>query len=425
MSTSTDASRPLAAPAVWLVLLAAAGTFALTMGTRQTMGLFLSPLNTSTGLGLASISLAFAFGQLWWGLTQPVAGAIADRYGAGRVLLAGALLVALGTVLTPFMTSTWGLVLAIGVLAAGGAGMAGPAVLMSATMRLIPAQRRGLATGIVNAGGSFGQFAMAPLAATLMVGLGWMSAMQVIGLLVLLCLPAAWLLRGSASAGATGISGTAATAGAGPARAPQAPGLRAAVGEALRHPGYRLLATGFFVCGFHVAFLATHLPGVVAACGLPTEWAGWSLAMLGLFNIVGSIAMGWAVGRWRMKSLLSLVYAARALAVLVFLFAPKTGAVVLLFSAVMGLTFLSTVPPTAGLVAKFFGTANLATLFGLVMFAHQVGGFFGAWLGGRVFDATGSYDWVWYIDIVLAVGAALVHLPIREARPRPVAAVAA
>ena len=194
------AARPEHA-AFWLVLLAAAGTFALTMGMRQTMGLFLSPLNTSTGLGLGSISLAFAFGQLWWGLTQPFAGAMADKVGAGRVLFVGVLLVALGTFITPLMTTTAGLIFAIGVLAAGGAGMAGPAVLMAATTRLIPPERRGLATGIVNAGGSFGQFAMAPIAATLMVGIGWASAMQSLGLLVLLALPAAFLLQGQFAAG--------------------------------------------------------------------------------------------------------------------------------------------------------------------------------------------------------------------------------
>jgi predicted MFS family arabinose efflux permease len=389
--------------AFWLVLIAAAGTFALTMGTRQTMGLFLSPLNTATGLGIASISLAFAFGQLWWGLTQPFAGALADKVGAGRVLFAGAVLVAIGTFITPLMTTTAGLIFAIGVLSAGGAGMAGPAVLMAATTRLIPAERRGLATGIVNAGGSFGQFVMAPVAAALMIGVGWASAMQILGLLVLLCLPAAWLLRGNSLQAA--VPGQ------------KVVGTREAIGTALRNRSYLLLAAGFFVCGFHVAFLATHLPGVIASCGLPEQWAGWSLAMIGLFNIVGSVAMGWAVGRWRMKSLLSLVYAARALAVLVFLMAPKTGPVFLVFAAVMGLTFLSTVPPTAGLVAKFFGPANMATLFGIVMLTHQVGGFLGAWLGGRVFEATGNYDWVWYVDIVLAVGAALVHLPIRESAP--------
>lgn len=386
------------------VLLAAAGTFALTMGVRQTMGLFLGALNTATALGLANISLAFAFGQLWWGLTQPFAGALADKLGAGRVLLAGVVLVAVGTVLTPLMSSTPGLILAIGVLAAGGAGMAGPAVLMAAAARLIPAERRGLATGIVNAGGSFGQFVMAPIAGALTVGMGWASAMQVMGVLVLLALPAAWVLRGNAvhsapAGGATALPMT----------------TREAIRSALRTPSYLLLAGGFFVCGFHVAFLATHLPGVVAACGLPLQYSAWALAVLGLFNIVGSLAMGWAVGRWRMKSLLSLVYAARAAGVLAFLLAPKSGMVVLVFAGFMGLTFLSTVPPTAGLVAKFFGLGHMATLFGLVMLTHQIGGFLGAWLGGRVFERYGNYDLVWWIDIALAIGAALIHLPIREA----------
>jgi predicted MFS family arabinose efflux permease len=224
--------------------------------------------------------------------------------------------------------------------------------------------------------------------------------MQMLALLVLLAMPAAFLLRGAPSQ----------TAAAG--HAPVSTGQ--AMRQALRTPSYLLLAGGFFVCGFHVAFLATHLPGVIAACGLPLQYGAWSLAMLGLFNIVGSLAMGWAVGRWRMKSLLSLVYAARAVAVLAFLLAPKTGTTMLIFAAVMGLTFLSTVPPTVGLVAKFFGTTHMATLFGLVMLTHQIGGFLGAWLGGRMFEATGSYDAVWYIDIALALGAAILHLPIKE-----------
>ena len=388
--------------ALWLILLAAAGTFALTMGTRQTMGLFLSPLNTATGLGIGSISLAFAFGQLCWGLTQPFAGAVADRIGAARVLLLGCALVAIGTFITPYMTTTAGLIFSIGILSAGGAGMAGPSVLMAATTRLIPAEKRGIATGIVNAGGSFGQFVMAPIAGALIAGLGWAGAMQVLALVVLIALPAALVLKGNSSQ-------LNATAGQ----------KNLSVGEALREAldnrSFLLLAMGFFVCGFHVAFLATHLPGVVASCGLPPQVAAWSLALLGLFNIVGSVGIGWAVGRWRMKSLLSLIYASRAVAVLLFLLAPKTEFVMLAFAAVMGLTFLSTVPPTAGLVAKFFGPANMAMLFGVVMLTHQIGGFLGAWLGGKVFEATGNYNWVWYIDIVLAVGAALIHLPIREA----------
>jgi predicted MFS family arabinose efflux permease len=405
MPPDTRSAPPLS---LWLVLLAAPGAFALTMGTRQTMGLFLSAINTSTALGIGSISLAFAFGQLWWGLTQPFAGAVADRIGTGRVIVIGALLVALGTFITPLMTSTAGLIFAIGVLAAGGAGMAGPSVLMAATARLVPAQRRGLATGVVNAGGSFGQFAMAPIAIGLTAAVGWASAMQWLGVLVLLALPAAWVLRGNSNALAAQVAA---------ASGQKTLGAREAIAQALGTPSYRYLAAGFLVCGFHVAFLATHLPGVIASCGLPPEVGGWALAVIGLFNIVGSLLMGWAVGRWRMKSLLALLYATRGLAVLVFLLAPKTAAVVLVFSAVMGVTFLSTVPPTAGLVAKMFGTANMAMLFGIVMLAHQVGGFFGAYLGGTVFQATGSYDWVWYMDIALAVGAALVNLPIREVPP--------
>jgi len=390
--------------ALWLVLLATAGTFALTMGVRQTMGLFLSAVNTSTGLGVASISLAFAFGQLWWGLTQPFAGAVADRIGTGRVIFIGVLLVALGTIITPLMTTTAGLIFAIGVLAAGGAGMAGPSVLLGATTRLVSPSQRGLATGIVNAGGSFGQFAMAPIAIGLTAAYGWAHAMQVLGFLILLALPAIFVLRGNSNA-------LAAASGAKRLSA------REAIGQALALPGFRLLSLGFFVCGFHVAFLATHLPGVVAACGLPPEVGGWSLAMIGLFNIVGSLAMGWAVGRWRMKSLLALLYATRGLAVLVFLLAPKTTLVMLLFAAVMGVTFLSTVPPTAGLVAKMFGPANMAMLFGIVMLAHQIGGFLGAYLGGKAFESTGNYDWMWFADIALCLFAAAVHLPIREATP--------
>ena len=414
--TISAPAMPVARYALWLVLLAAAGTFALTMGVRQTMGLFLSSLNTATGLGIGSISLAFAFGQLWWGLTQPFAGAVADRIGTGRVIVIGVLLVALGTIITPLMTTTAGLIFAIGVLAAGGAGMAGPSVLMAAVTRMVPPAKRGLATGVVNAGGSFGQFAMAPIAIALMAGVGWASAMQWLGVLILVALPAVFVLKGNSKLLA---AQSAAASGTKPLTA------RQAISQALATPSYRYLSLGFLVCGFHVAFLATHLPGVVAACGLPPEIGGWALGVIGLFNIVGSLAMGWAVGRWRMKSLLALLYATRGIAVLIFLLAPKTPAVMMVFAAVMGITFLSTVPPTAGLVAKMFGPANMAMLFGVVMLAHQIGGFLGAFLGGYVFQETGSYDIVWYIDIALAAGAALVNLPIRESRPVLVAKAAA
>ena len=406
----SSASRPAVPPLLW-VLLAAAGTFALKMGARQSMGLFVNTLNSHTGVGLAAVSLAFAFGQLWWGLTQPVAGLVADRIGAGRVLIVGLLLVALGTALTPFMTSTAGLIFAIGVLAAGGAGMAGPAVLMAATARLVPPERRGMASGIVNAGGSFGQFIFAPVAQGITAAAGWASALYSLAAFTLLALPAAWVLRTRAH------EKTAASPGA-----PAAPreSARVVLARAFALPSYRWLCAGFFVCGFHVAFIATHLPGVVASCQLPPEIGAWSLAVIGLFNILGSLTVGWAIGyqggRWRMKSLLSLIYAARALAVLLFVLAPKTPTTMLIFAAVIGFTYLSTVPPTAGLVARFFGPAHMAMLFGMVMLSHQLGGFLGAYLGGKSVEWTGSYDWMWWADIVLAVGAALAHLPIDEAK---------
>jgi len=405
----SESSAPGRRYGVGLVLLAAGGTFAITMGARQSMGLFLGAMNSSTGLGLASISLAFAFGQLWWGLTQPFAGMVADRIGTARVLIAGVILIAIGTALTPYMTTTVGLIFAIGVLSAGGAGLAGPSVLMAAAARLIPPEKRGMATGIVNAGGSFGQFLFAPIAQGITAAAGWVVALQTLAMISLLALPAAWVLRGNALQ-------SAAAAGAAPVKTETT---RQAVSRAVSNRSFQLLTMGFFVCGFHVAFIATHLPGVVAACQLPPAVGAWSLAVIGLFNIVGSFSMGWAVSRWRMKSLLSLVYAARALAVIVFMLAPKTEAVMLVFAAVIGLTYLSTVPPTVGLVAKMFGTAHMGTLFGIVMLGHQLGGFLGAYMGGKSFEWTGAYDWMWYADIVLAIGAALIHLPIREAKLAP------
>ncbi len=399
-----------------LVLLAAAGAYALTTGARQSMGLFLGPLNTATGLGLASISLAFAVGQLWWGLTQPIAGLVADRFGAGRVLLVGIGMLALGTALIPFMTTTAGLIFAAGVLAAGGAGLAGPAVLMSATARLVAPEKRGMATGIVNAGSSFGQFVCAPLAQAISSAAGWVVAVQSLAVLTLLALPAAWVLRGNAKAFAAAQPGVKQSAGQ-------------ALKSALTDRNYLLLSAGFFTCGFHVAFLATHLPGVVASCQLSPDVGAWALAVLGLFNIAGSLGIGWAIshrgGWWRLKSMLALLYAARAVAVLVFVLAPKTPTVMLVFAAVMGLTYLSTVPATAGMVVKLYGPANMATLFGVVMLVHQMGSFLGVYLGGVLFQSTGSYDLYWAIDIALAVGAALVNLPIREATPAGRAAVAA
>ena len=387
---------------LWIII-SAGLIFALIFGVRQSQALFISPLNTATGLGIVAISLAFACAQLMWGITQPFAGAIADKYGSGRVIAIGAVLVTVGTVLTPYATTTWMLIFLIGVVAAGGAGMAGLGVLMSAVGRAVPPEKRGMASGIVNAGGSFGQFAVVPIAQLLSGAIGWVGAVTTIGFMALAVAPLAWVLRGKAP--------TAAAAGPGVAAEKT---MKEAVRDAWRDPSFLYLTTGFFVCGFHVAFIATHLPGVVAACGLPPDVGAWALSLIGLFNIAGSFTAGWAIGRWRMKSVLSMIYAARAVAVTVFLFAPKTTTTFLIFAVVIGFTYLATVPPTVGLVAKLHGMRFMATLFGIVMLSHQVGGFLGAWLGGKLFEATGSFDWMWYIDILLAAGAALIHLPIHE-----------
>ncbi len=397
----------------WWIISAAALVFALLFGVQQSRALFIGPLNTSTGLGIAAISLGFACAQLMWGITQPFAGALADKYGSGRVIASGAVLVMIGTVLTPYAQTTWMLILLIGIIGAGGAGMAGLGVLMSAVGRVLPPEKRGMASGLVNAGGSFGQFAVVPVAQAMTGAIGWVGAMTGIGVMALAVVPLAWVLRGKAAAPAVGAPGSA------PDKT-----MRQAVRDAWRDPSFLYLTAGFFVCGFHVAFIATHLPGVVASCMLPPEVGAWSLALIGLFNIAGSFTAGWAIGRWRMKSVLSLLYAARAVAVLVFLAAPKTSTTFLIFAVVIGFTYLATVPPTVGLVAKLHGMRFMATLFGMVMLSHQIGGFLGAWLGGKLFEATGSYDWMWYIDIVLAIGAALIHLPIKEAPKAPVPAAA-
>lgn len=390
----------------WNVTLVAAALLMITMGARQSMGLFVSQLNTSTGLGIATISFALAVGQFMWGAVQPIAGAVADRYGPGRVLAAGIVLLALGSALTPLATDAFSLTLVIGVVTAAGAGAGSFSVLIGAAAQRLPAERRGMAAGIINAGGSFGQFVFAPLLQRLITTLGWMNAMWSMALISLLALPMARSLRRQPAHAAH-----AAQAAAGPDG-----GIKAAIVQALKDPSYLLLHAGFFTCGFHIAFLVTHLPGEVQLCGLPAQVASWSLAIIGLANIAGSLAAGWGMGRYRGKMILFWMYASRAVLVVLYLMAPKTPTTFYLFAAGLGATWLATVPPTAGIVGKLFGTRYLGTLFGLTLLSHQVGGFFGAWLGGLAITRTGSYDWMWYGDIALASAAALCNLPIREAK---------
>jgi MFS family permease len=387
----------------WLLTLIAAAMLMITMGARQTIGLFIAPLNAATGLGIVAISLAAAIGQFTWGLAQPIFGALADRFGPGRVLVLGGLLLAGGLALTPFVHTELQLILVLGVMTAFGAGAGSFSILIGAVLQRLPAERRSFAAGLVNAGGSFGQFVFAPLLQVIITGFGWVTALLTMAVCCLATVPLAWPLRGR-----------------GGVRTAAGPGEAASLGSQLRvawrDTSYWCLHLGFFTCGFHVAFLVTHLPGQVHLCGLDPLVSANSLALIGLANIVGSLTVGWLGTRRRMKFLLFGLYFSRAVAVLVFMASPKTVLTFYVFALVLGLTWLATVPPTAGLVGKLFGVRYLATLFGLTLLSHQIGGFFGAWLGGLAVARFGDYTWMWYADAGLALFAALVNLPIREAR---------
>ena len=402
--------KALKGPGVMGITLAAAGILMVTMGARQSLGLFVGPLNTSTGLGIVAISFALAVGQFAWGAVQPLAGAAADRWGPRPVLLAGIVLLAIGSAITPFMTSAWGLTFAIGLVSAMGAGAGSFSVLIGAAAQRMPAEARGAASGVINAGGSLGQFIFAPLLQKLIQLMGWMGAMYSLAAITLLALP----LVGRVTKGSTPHT----TAAAGNADG----GLRTALKTALGDRSYLLLHAGFFTCGFHIAFLVTHLPTEVDLCGLPPSVASWSLALIGLANIVGSLAVGHLVSQYRSKMILALMYASRAVLIVWYLAMPREAWVFYVFAVGLGLTWLATVPPTAGLCAKLFGVRYLGTLFGLTLLTHQIGGFLGAWLGGLAITSFGDYTWMWWADIALALLAAVLNLPIREARVRQVAA---
>lgn len=400
--------RTLNTPQVWIITLAAAGIMMVTMGSRQSLGLFVAPLNTSTGLGIVSISFALAVGQFVWGAIQPIAGAVADRFGPGKALLAGLLILASGSALTPFMDTGWGLVLTLGILSAMGSGIGSFSVLMGATAQRLPVESRAAASGVINAGGSFGQFIFAPVLQKMIQVFGWMGTMWSMAAIALAALP---------------LVGIVAPKGTRPAAAaPGEAGLWNTVCGAMGDRSYLLLHAGFFTCGFHIAFLVTHLPGEVDLCGLPPAVASWTLAIIGLTNIFGSLYAGHAVSLYRSKMVLFWMYASRALLVIAYLAAPKTDWTFYLFAAGLGFTWLATVPPTASIVGKLFGVRYLGTLFGLTLLSHQIGGFLGAWLGGIAITRFGDYGWMWYADIALASLAAIANLPIREAsvaRPQP------
>ncbi len=402
--------RSLSRPDVLVVTLAAAGILMVTMGARQSLGLFIAPIDASTGLGIASISLALAIGQFTWGAIQPVAGAVADRYGPRAVLIGGLLLLAVGCAVTPFMGTGFGLIVSLGLFSAIGSGAGSFSVLIGAAAQRLPLESRGSASGVINAGGSFGQFVFAPILQKLIQVFGWMGAMWAMAVMTLAALP----LVGRLTRPVEGEVRHAHVEG----------GLKQAIGTAMKDRSYLLLHAGFFTCGFHIAFLVTHLPGEVNLCGLPPSVASWSLAIIGLANIFGSLYAGACVAKYRSKYVLAAMYASRAVLVSIYLMMPRTDLTFYLFAAGLGFTWLATVPPTAAIVGKLFGIRYLATLFGLTLLSHQIGGFLGAYLGGLTISRFGDFGWMWYADIVLALLAAVLNLPIREAPVTPKLAAA-
>ena len=384
---------------------AAAAILLITMGARQTSGLFLLPITKSTGVSIVAFSLALAVGQFMFGLAQPIFGALADKFGAIPIIVFGALMLALGAALTPFVSSSGGLLLTMGILSAAGAAAGSFSILIGIASHRLPPGKRSFAAGFINAGGSLGQFVFAPIVQFFIGAAGWVSAMFFTAAAALLTIPLTLLLREKSRADGEAVRHLAVH-----------PSLSAQVRDAMGNSSYLYLHAGFFTCGFHIAFLITHLPSELQLCGLSGQVAANSLALIGLFNVAGSLLAGWLGQRYRMKYLLAWIYGSRALIVAIYILMPKTALNVYLFAGALGFTWLATVPPTAGLVGKLFGTRYLSTLFGLTLVSHQIGGFLGAWLGGLALAQTGSYTWIWYADIMLALMAAAINLPIREAR---------
>jgi MFS family permease len=372
----------------------------VSFGLRSSFGLFTEPLSAVRGFDRETFAFAIAIQNLMWGLGQPFAGAFADRYGAGRVLACGGALYVLGTILMAQSTTGTQLALTGGVLL--GLGLAGGSfmIVLAAFARLVPEERRSWAMGLATAAGSLGQFLFAPLGQAFISGYGAVQALVMLSFFVALVplLAVALTGRGEQADDEPEVS------------------TRDALLGALSHPSYLLLTAGFFVCGFHIAFVTTHLPPYLHDLGFSGSLAAWAVALIGLFNVIGAYTAGVLGGRMSKRLLLSGIYFSRAVAFLLFIVLPTSTLSVLVFGAMLGLLWLSTVPLTSGLVALMFGTRHAGMLFGFVFLSHQVGAFAGVWLGGAVYEATGAYDAMWWISIALGLGAAIVHLPIHERR---------
>lgn len=380
------------------VVVAAGLIVLVSMGLRQSYGIFMQPLGCVLGIDRETFGLAIAVQNLMLGL--PLAGYLADRFAARRVVAVGALCYALAMFLMTEVGGAPGLLLVLGLMTGLAQSATTYVVVLSAVARVVPAQRRASAFGVVTGLGSFGLFLMVPLANHWLLTGGWHWAFEALAWTALLMLFAAFFLPADHDQDAT-----------------DALGLVPLLKRGLAHRGYVLLTAGFFVCGFHVAFIATHLPAYMVDAGLNRDTAAYALALIGLFNIFGSLLFGWLGDRYRKKFVLAALYAIRAVVIAGFLVIPLTAGSAMLFGALIGTVWLATVPVTSGLVGQLFGARYLGTLYGFVFLGHQLGAFLGAWWAGRIFDATGSYAIVWWVAVVLSVSAALIHWPLDD-RPR-------
>jgi MFS family permease len=389
---------------VTLVVVSAALILSAAMGIRQTFGLMIGPFSFDSGVPVTFVALAIALHNLVWGAAQPFAGAAADRFGSAPVVAVGAVAFAAGLCLTAASPSGPSLMIGMGLLVGIGISCTTFGVVLTAVGRAAPPKKRSMAIGLASAGGSLGQVLVVPLSQWIIERSGLATSLRVLACLILVAAPFGILLDRTRSAASLSFKES------------EGSSLRDALTEALRHRGYRLLTLGFFTCGFQLAFIATHLPAYLTLCHMPMGLGATALSLIGLFNMVGSWGCGWLGGRFRQQYVLGWLYLIRAAAVSAFFTSPKTSVSVVVFAALMGLTWLGTVPLTSGWVAKVFGVRHLGTLFGICFLSHQVGSFLGAWMGGFVFDVTGSYSLIWAATAALGLVASLLHFPIADTR---------
>ncbi len=395
--STTVSQSPWRNPIV--VIVAGCLISAIGFGIRSTFGIYLEPMTSDLGWTRETYAFAMALQNLFWGLVLPIAGGLADKYGATRVIAFGAVVYALGVWGMSIADSGFMLSMTGGVLAGTGIALSAFTLAMAAMARVVSPERRSLVFGLGTAAGSFGQVLFSPIAQSFVNQYGWSSTLVIFGFTALVLIPLAWLLPVDPSKSVEPTTDQT---------------MRAALQEALQHRGYLLLTLGFFVCGFHVAFITVHFPAYIRDLGLDPIVGAYSLALIGLFNIVGSFGSGYIGQRRSKKQSLAVIYTLRAIVIALLLVSPKTAQVIYVFAAVMGLLWLSTVPLTTGIVAQVFGVRYMATLFGIVFLSHQLGSFIGVWWGGRIYDQTGSYNPMWIAGIVLGLFAAVVHVYINE-----------